>query len=415
MSERPLRILAWALAALAIILALTGLAFAYLNDVTERVLQRYSMVDVVIALSTPLGALIASRRPHNPIGWLFCALGVDSGLTVFALEYGSYGLEANPGAVPAAAFFYWVGSWVGVLGFLIGVFLFLLFPNGQFVSRSWKGVAWVATGLTLVAAIADALSPWSNNPSASLANPIEVETFPEVVAAAREIAFTGLILCLVLSAAALVLRLKDSRGHERQQLKWFTYAAIVAALVSIAAPLHPATWEILAPVTYVLIPLATAIAVLKYRLYDIDVIIHRTLVYSALTAILAVVYFLLVVVLQFIFNPLSRQSELSVAGSTLAVAALFRPVRNRIQQFIDRSFYRAHYNAAQTIEAFSHRLTEKVDLETMTAELVGVVRRTLQPEHVSLWVRSSSPMPSPANQMDSITLRRPPALWRRVE
>jgi hypothetical protein len=391
MSARTARLIAWALSGLAIALAVGGLLFAHFNDPTERVLQQSSMVDVVLALSSPLGALIASRRPSNPIGWLFCALSIDSGLTVFALEYGSYGLETRPGALPAAEFVYWVGSCVGLFGFLLGVFLFLLFPSGIFVSRSWKGVAWVATGVTFIATITDAVAPWSTHPSLGFGNPFAVEAFSGPIAAVRGAAFTALILCLTASAAALVMRLKRSRGHERQQLKWFTYAAIVAALVSIVAPLHVPTWEILAPVTYALIPIATAIAILRHRLYDIDVLIHRTLVYSALTTILGGVYFALVLVLQFVFNPLARQSDLAIAGSTLAVASLFRPVRTRIQGFIDHRFFRARYDAARTIEKFSERLTERIDLETLTAELVGVVQETLQPEHVSLWLRPRAP------------------------
>jgi MFS family permease len=391
MSPRAARLIAWTLSVLAIALAVSGLVFAHFNDLTERVLQGSSMVDVVFALSTPLGALIASLRPRNPIGWLFCALGIDSGITVFALEYGSYGLEARPGALPAAEFVYWVGSWVGVLGFLFGVFLFLLFPSGIFLSRSWKGVAWVATGVTFIAAITDAVSPWPTHPSLDFGNPLALEASPGPIAAVRGVAFTALILCLTASAAALVMRLRRSRGHERQQLKWFTYAAIVAALVSVFAPLHVPTWEILAPLTYALLPIATAIAILRHRLYDIDVLIHRTLVYSALTAILGAVYFALVLMLQFVFNPLASQSDLAIAGSTLAVAALFRPARTRIQRFIDRRFYRARYDATRTIEKFSERLTERIDLETLNAELVGVVQETLQPEHVVLWLRPRAP------------------------
>jgi hypothetical protein len=155
--------------------------------------------------------------------------------------------------------------------------------------------------------------------------------------------------------------------------------------------LHLPTWEILAPVTYALIPIATAIAILRHRLYDIDVLIHRTLVYSALTAILGAVYFALVLMLQFVFNPLARQSDLAIAGSTLAVAALFRPARTRIQRFIDRRFYRARYDATRTIERFSERLPRGSTLETLNAELVGVVQETLQPEHVVLWLRPRAP------------------------
>ena len=391
MSARAARLIAWTLSVLAIALALSGLVFAHFNDPTERALQQSSTVDVVLALSSPLGALIASRRPSNPIGWLFCALSIDSAVTVFALEYGSYALETRPGALPAAEYVYWVGSWVGVLGFLLGVFLFLLFPSGTFMSRSWKGVAWVAAGVTFMAAITDAVSPWPTHPSLDFGNPLAVEASPGPLAAMREIAFTALILCLTASAAALVMRLRRSRGHERQQLKWFTYAAIVAALVSVVAPLHVPTWEILAPVTYALIPIAIAIAILRHHLYDIDVLIHRTVVYSALTAILGAVYFALVLVLQFVFNPLARQSDLAIAGSTLAVATLFRPARTRIQGFIDHRFFRARYNASRTMEKFSERLTERIGLETLSAELIGVVQETLQPEHVSLWLRPRGP------------------------
>ena len=208
------------------------------------------------------------------------------------------------------------------------------------------------------------------------------------------VSFSGLVVSLLASVASLVVRLRRSRGDERQQIKWFLTAAAVLTLIIGIAPFTFFTpgfpewaWPVALLGSLSLIPIAAGVAILKYRLYEIDVIINRTLVYVALTAMLASAYLGIVVVLQRVLEPLTADSDIAIAGSTLAVAALFRPLRTRVQTFIDHRFYRRKYDAAATLSAFSSHLREQVDLDSLGRELVGVVGTTMQPAHASLWLR----------------------------
>jgi hypothetical protein len=354
-----------------------------------------------------VGALIVSRHPENPIGWLCLADGF-LWMTTDMLDYHSvYGI-AKPGSLPfplgAAAIndLLWVPS-VG----LLATYVFLLFPNGRLPSRRWRPLAWLSGVVKVSVSVGVMLSPGSLDTLKGMRNPFGLEAAPWVTTVAYAI-LPLLPLCMLASALSLVLRYRRSKGDERQQIKWIAFAASLVALVylitMVASFTHPSeAWTtagsvwwlnlltIAALLSFVTIPIAVGVAILKYRLYDIDLIINRTLVYGTLTATLVALYFGGIVVSQRLFVLLTGQkSTLAVVASTLLIAALFTPLRRRIQRFIDRRFYRRKYDAAKTFQAFSAKLRDETDLNALNAELVGMVRETMQPAHVYLWLRSGT-------------------------
>jgi hypothetical protein len=419
--------LAWSLWAVCVAL----IALALLLDVLsadapvrpqERLGPGLAVLTGVLALVYPtVGALIASRLPNNPIGWIFCSVGLLYTAQRFSKAYADYALLENL-AFPGGEYMAWFSSLVEFSGLtLAGVFVMLLFPDGRLLTRRWKIVAWTAVLAAVLTAQYSAFYPEFLGTHSYVMNPFGVVgyigpfTTYEIFIA---LALVGEVLFLMISIAALLslaLRLHRARGDERQQLKWFLYAAVPAGLSFIfvllsfivvdytelvfLTPFIP-FWGIYYDVFYVavfallVVPVFTYIAILRYRLYDIDVVINRTLVYGALTALLAAIYFGSVTATQAIFRTLTgqeQQPQLAIVVSTLVIAALFSPLRRRIQGFIDRRFYRRKYDAAKTLAAFSAKLRDETDLDTLSDDLVGVVRETMQPAHVSLWLRPELP------------------------
>jgi hypothetical protein len=359
-----------------------------------------------------VGALVASRHPRNLIGWICLADGLLWMVLAVTDQYRLYG-AASPGAVPFPVAVGTIGNqwlWIPTIG-LLGIYLLLLFPDGRLPSRRWRPLAWFAGVAILVSSVIEGFAPGALENQGGVPNPFGIEELPWLSDAAL-ILLPLLPLCILASALSLVLRFRRSGGEVRQQIKWVAFVASISgslyliAMVSqlILAPVIlddsgrstalPLALEILFSVAvlgFAGIPLAIGFAVLKYRLYDIDVVINRTLVYGSLTAMLLALYFAGVSSTQAIlrtFTGQEQQPQLAVVVSTLAIAALFNPLRRRIQSFIDRRFYRSKYDARKTLEAFSAKLREETDLETLNAELVRLVRETMQPEHVSVWLRS---------------------------
>ena len=412
MSHRAAARLAWSLAALCVAMSIAMLAlYALLQSaqVPSSLGTRLTLIDLLIGvpfLAFPLvGALVASRRPHNPIGWLCLAAGFLFLLLGLTDYYSVYGV-AQPGSVPFLVGVASLGNWLWVPAVgLFATYLVLLFPDGRLPSRRWRPLAWLSGVVIVVLSVGFGLAP---GPVASLPpgirNPFGLEELPWLADAAF-VVFPLLPLCILASAVSLVLRYRRSRGEERQQIKWIAFAASVVGLLFligivssiIYAPEPPLWSELLDAVTllsYAGVPIAVGFAVLKYRLYDIDLLINRTLVYGSLTATLALFYFGGVATVQAMFRALTaqeQQPQLAVVVSTLVIAALFNPLRRRIQAFIDRRFYRRKYDARRTLEAFSAKLRDETDLNALNAELVGVVRETMQPAHVSLWLRPDTP------------------------
>jgi hypothetical protein len=383
-------------------LVLTGLGLLILITSRSRTgapVYDYWLVNTVIAIGfSTVGAVITPRLPrHNPVGWLFCTIGLVGGVRLFVAEYAIVTLLAEPGSLPSTLpggeTLAWISSWVWVLHLGLFVFLALLFPDGRAPSSRWRPLVW-GIGVVLVAGtVSVALWPETARGFDLLNHPLGTEVATDVINPVETIVYAlGLI-----AAASLLARLRGSKGVERQQVKWFTYAvavlAISATLAYVVSESMGVVWlgwvsSVLVIASVVGLPVAVGIAILRYHLYNIDLIINRTLVYGPLTAVLAVLYFGSIVVLQLLFRALSGEgSQLVVVASTLTIAALFNPLRRRIQGFIDRSFYRRKYDAVKTLGAFSAKLRDETDLDALSDDLVGVVRETMQPAYVSLWLR----------------------------
>jgi hypothetical protein len=392
MSARAATWLAWSMWALTVLAVALTLLIASLNESSS--FQNTAFLSLLIFAFSTVGALVASRRPENPIGWLFCSGAFIWIVGELALEYGVYALITAPGTLPAGAWAAWFGGWARGMGwFLIVMFLLLLFPTGRLPSPRWRPVLWGAVGYIGFFTLVVWLSPVSADTRLQefVRNPLGLEI--ALMNLLVDLLYLTIPLLVVVSGTAVIARFRRSRGDERQQLKWFAYAVAVMVVVFVIwfslelAGLVPLS-ALAFTVPLLGLPIAVGIAILKYRLYDIDFLINRTLVYSALTVTLVALYFGGIVLLQGAFRALTGQnSTLAVVASTLVIAALFSPLRRRIQGFIDRRFYRKKYDAAKTLEAFSAKLRDETDLDALNAELVGVVRETMQPTHVSLWLR----------------------------
>jgi hypothetical protein len=344
--------------------------------------------NAVWAVSLPMvGALIATHRPRNPIGWLFCAVGIFQGLIIATEAYSDYALRIAPGTVPGGLLTNWVAQWVWApsVGLLV-TFLPLLFPDGRLPSPRWRPVAWLsAFSIVLTCGLYGVLL-W---PLRAVVDRDPFELLPAGQAIVVNAAAPFMLLCGLACLTALAVRFRQARGIERQQLKWLLFAAAITVVIlslSLSLVVNRLWLLPLAPA----IPVAAGIAILRYRLYDIDRIISRTLIYGLLTALLAGVYSGAVLVLGQVFGGVGRDlPSWAVAGVTLAVAALFQPARRRIQAVVDRRFNRRKYDAAKTVEAFSVRLRHEVDLDALSAELLAVADQTMQPTMASLWLRPS--------------------------
>jgi hypothetical protein len=349
-----------------------------------------------------VGAVIVAHRPANPVGWIFSAIGLLASVGVLTMEYAEYAYVTRPGSLPGAALAAWFQWWwLPMLG-LILIFTLLLFPTGRLPSARWRPVAVAGAASILAVAVLSALQPTLRlqNEPYTLPNPTGVAGVPDPEEGALGAALFGvLVACMVASIASVVLRFRRARGVERQQLKWFTYAAALLGLGQLLTTfLLPGgeLSDVLFGLTVAFVPVAAGIAILRHRLYDIDRLLNRTLVYGLLTGLLGLVYAAGVFVAGRLLDPAAGQSELAVAASTLAVAALFQPARRRVQALVDRRFNRRRYDAARTVAAFSARLRDQVDLDTLAAELLAGVDQTVEPTTVSLWLR---PTPTGADRI----------------
>jgi hypothetical protein len=376
-----------------------GLVFLVISRRAGAPVFDYWLLNTVMAVSfSPVGAIIAPRLPpRNPIGWLFCTVGLFAAIRVFCAEYAIATLMAEPGSwlsvLLGGEALAWVSSWVWVVHFGPFIFLALLFPNGRLPTPRWRPFAWLVALVITGGTVAVAFFPETAARFDPVNSPLGIEVAANVINPVEAIVYA-----LALTAAAsLLVRLVRSRGIERQQVEWFAYAiallAISTTLAFVVSEALDAEWlgwisSVLVIASIVALPIAMSIAILRYRLYQIDRLINRTLVYGSLTAVLAAVYFCAIVVSQRVLTFLTGQEPtLAIVASTLLIAALFNPLRRRIQSFIDRRFYRSKYDARKTLEAFSAQLRNETDLGALNDDLVNVVKETMQPAHVSLWLR----------------------------
>src|SRR5215211_7056241 len=404
MSTRASAWLAWSLAGLSVALFLASVVvYVLVRSSQEGPSTSGALGELLIFVSflafPIVGALIASRHPKNPVGWICLAIGL------FWMEILLGESIPGSGPYPVTIAALTQSLWIPPVG-LLGIYLILLFPDGKLPSRRWRPLAWLSGVVMVLASLVITFGPGPLEGHPGVRNPLGLEALGHPwVATAVFIVLLLLPLSMVASALSLVLRYRRSKGEEREQIKWIAFAASVVVIVYLIAmvssltfsgpwggagtPLWLGLLQQAALVSFTSVPIAVGFAVLKYRLYDIDIVINRTLVYGTLTITLVTLYFGGIVVLQRIFVTLTgQQSTLAVVASTLLIAALFTPLRHRIQGFIDRRFYRRKYDARKTLEAFSARLRDETDLDTLSDDLVGVIREAMQPEHVSLWLRS---------------------------
>jgi hypothetical protein len=417
-SEQTLIRLAWSTWAASLALLATGIGMLLVLRYRYPGVPAYGYwreTTIIPGVYGTLGLVIATRRPRHPVGWLLIGLGLAGSLQLVA---GQAAVLAGPAGLPGRLHAMWTANqfqitWVGLV-----LLLLLLFPTGRLPSPRWRPVAWSVVAGTGLALVTRALNPKTLSDTPGYRNPFALPALEPVLGLLEVLGGTLVFVGLFGALASLVVRLRRSRGRERQQLKWFVYVALlgIAAIYllfplltvfidlpqgtgppsGVLAVLDP--W-VLAPLA---LPIAVTVAIVRHRLYDIDRVLNRTLVYGLLTALLGSVYAAGVFVLGRLLDPANGQSELAVAASTLAVAALFQPARRRVQTAVDRRFNRARYDAARTVEAFSVRLRDQVDLDTLSAELLTVVDQTVQPAQVSLWLRPTSlkspPQAQPSNR-----------------
>jgi N-terminal 7TM region of histidine kinase len=352
----------------------------------------FNLVLTVALFSFPVvGAVLVRRYPDNLIGWLFCAAGPLFGLMLFSSMYTENYILAEGETGGFADFTIWVGSWVGTIAYsLVTAFLMLLFPTGRLLSRRWRPVALLATGSVLLVVLGS-LFRRDLDDYPQLVNPYGIGgTVGDILDVVTGIGWILFSISVLLAGVSLITRFRRSKGVERQQIKWMALTASFLLVAQVSWFISEELGSLLTGVAFMAIPIAVGVAILRYRLYDIDLIINRTLVYGLLTAVLGCVYVAGVVGVGGLVRGVTGQegNTLVVAASTLAVAGLFRPARTRIQAFIDRRFDRSRYNAQQTIVDFSAKMREQIDLDSLTSEMTSVIRDTVQPTHVSLWLRS---------------------------
>src|SRR5215211_5430394 len=395
MSGRAAAWLAWSLVVVSVVLLVGGLSFALMtrSSVPERPYDGLVTLSVLALAFSVVGAIIASRQPRNAIGWIFGGVGVTIGLSSFAGDYAEFWLASGFGRGVLGETAAWFASWSWtLLVYLPTSFLLLLFPDGRLPSPRWRPVAWCAV-LGLIGFLAGyTLEPGPLEDFPQILNPYGVDSLilDAVAVAGAILASASMVAC----AVSLIVRMRRAGRVERQQIKWLAYGgAVVVGTVFVAGGISH--WNVTLSIALIGfgllgVPIFTGVAIARYRLYDIDIVINRTLVYGALTATLVAVYFGGVATLQALFRALTgqeQQPQLVVVVSTLAIAALFNPLRRRIQSFIDRRFYRSKYDARKTLESFSAKLRDETDLQALNGELTRVVRETMQPAHISLWLR----------------------------
>jgi hypothetical protein len=388
---------AWSMLAIFVVCLAIAVALQVVNGSFQRAPGVNLGLYLAFTAFMVVGAVIVAHRPGNAVGWLFSAVGLLSITGVLAMEYAGYAYITRPGSLPGAVVAAWYQQWWSWMLIVVFVFTLLLFPTGRLLTARWRSVAVALAAVTAGMVVLNALQPTLTLPDTgyTVGNPIGLAAARDLQDGAVGAVLVGLLLiCTGAAMLSVVLRFRRSQGVERQQLKWFSYAAVLAVLVELALDNVPAVRFLAVPFGLViaLIPTAAGIAILRYRLYDIDRLINRTLVYGLLTVLLAGIYVGLVLVLGQLFGGLSAEPpSWAVAGATLAVAALFQPARRRIQAVVDRRFNRRRYNTAKTIEAFAARLREQVDLDALTDELLAVVDQTMEPTQVSFWLRPSPP------------------------
>ena len=386
MSPRTTIRLAWSLWVVMLTLVAGGLVLGVASHPETPLYGDWVEDSLIAPTFATLGALIVSRRPGNIIGWIFLVTGAGASVQLLSGQYATVALHSQtwPGGATAA----WLSTLAQFSIVFSTLFLIFLFPTGKLPSPLWRPVAWIAGMVVAVSVAVTALTPGMIEDFPSVRNPFGVESAAAVLSILDAVGGWMGLACFVVAILSLILRFYRSRGDERLQLKWFAYAATLGFLAILFGGEARVSGTLVWTVAPLSLPICAGIAILRYRLYEIDLLINRTLVYGSLTAALALVYVGGVVSLQYAFRALTgSESQIAIVASTLTIAALFVPLRRRVQGFVDRLFYRRKYDAAKTLETFTSKLRNETDLDTLGEDLAGVVRETVQPTHVSLWMR----------------------------
>ena len=390
MSRRTSRSIALFLCALTLVLIACAFALSFKNRYPAENLY-FLLTEASAAV---VGGLIVSRQPINPVGWFIIGHALCFTLGEFARQYAIYGVLTNPGSLPLGGAMASPAYWAWFPGLLLMLaFLPLYFPNGRLLSPRWRPVLWFTVFSAGVITVLTMFRP-SSDETRGIPNPLGIDSLKNAGLLEAVVPALWSILA-VMSAVSLVMRFRYSSGEERQQIKWVAYALVLLIVVTVSNQivwqnLLPGWFDVFFPLLLEVLWISIAVAIFRYRLYDIDLVINRTLVYGALTLFLALIYFGGVVLLQATLRALTGQeSSLAVVASTLLIAALFNPLRHRIQAFIDRRFYRRKYNAERVLAIFSSRLRDETDLDRLSEDLLDVVRETVQPAHASLWLRGA--------------------------
>ena len=401
MSKRTARRLAWALVALTVVTNVAWIWLLVLNARSGLTAETFAYASIFPNVAPAVaylvvGFLVATRKPDNPIGWLLLVTGLAFGLPLLAQQYAGYDLLAHRGSLPGARVvaISLNGAWIP--GLFVLLLIALLFPTGRLPTRRWRvAVWWAAVSLTLLFLISHTFE--LDPPFTKIGNPLEIGSNGIVAGVVLVTVLGGLLVSALAACASVVVRFRRSRGAERVQLKWFVFAAsliplglFVHLLAETFAPGAVNAVEAGFSIAVAMLPIAIGIAILKYRLYEIDRIIGRALVYGSLTVVLGVAYVGLVLAGQALSTSFAGGSNLAIAVSTLVVAALFLPLRARVQRFVDRRFYRSRYDVQRTLEAFGARLREQVELDGLADDLCTVVAESMQPAHTSLWLRKEA-------------------------
>ncbi|MGZ8513980.1 MAG: hypothetical protein ACXWXA_02970 [Candidatus Limnocylindrales bacterium] len=394
MSPRASRAVATTLALLALALEAAAGVLGVRDVAAARVALGSNTVSVLIlGASFPVvGWLIASRRRENRIGRMFLAAGVVFALVTFSGAYAQYGLVVEPGSLPLPDIAAWLSTLAWVPAYTLLILLLLVFPDGRLPSRRWRPILWIAAASAFLMLVPSAIAEWPYRGLALLTGASVLDPALDTAYLLQGVGSALSLIVAVAGAGALVIRFRRSVGTEHQQIKWFAAAAIaemaVFLPVSVGVIVLPSPFDALvAMVAAPLIPIAIGVAILRHRLYDIDRIISRTVSYSAVTGILALVFVGTILVSQTVLSGLFRGSSVAVAASTLVVATLFQPLRRRVQGLVDRRFNRSRYDAERTVTAFGARLRDEVDLANLDTEVRDVVAATVAPVIVGLWIR----------------------------
>jgi hypothetical protein len=350
---------------------------------------------IAVLTFAAVGELICRRRPRHVVGWMFLALGLGAELLLFFQNYGLYGTLTASGALPFARTVLWLSTWVWALPISALVVVLLVFPDGRPISRRWWSVAWISVVSAFMQGLADAYRTplvLTDLPlDTPLGTPFPIDTL-NAVSVVGTVVWSAAALA---AGASIVIRFRRASGIERQQLKWVAYGSGIAIATFVIATFAYGIADLgpfvaaLSALSILLIPISAALAILRYRLYDIDVVIERTLVYAALSAAVAATYWVLVILLQSALRPVTAGSEVAVAASTLATLALVQPLRSRIQRGVDRRFYRDRFDAARAVDRFTTELAGEVELGAVRASLLAAVGETLQPASASVWLKTA--------------------------